>query len=62
MGIKSKSFVRRVRRRGKTRLVIDIRIGERSIYKRDAKVQNVAAAEAEATRRWLSCSVPTSTA
>ncbi len=54
MGTKSKSFVRRVRRRGKSRLVIDIRVGEKSIYKRDAKVQNVAAAEAEATRRWLS--------
>jgi len=54
MGAKSKSFVRKIKRRGKTRLVIDIRVGEKSIYKRDAKVQNRAAAEAEALRRWIS--------
>jgi integrase len=53
MGCKSKSFVHRVKRRGKSLLIIDIRFGEKSVYKRDAKVQNVAAAEAEATRRWL---------
>ena len=52
MGGKTRSFVRKIRRRGETRVIIDIRVGGNSIYKRDAKIQCLDSAEREAAERW----------
>ena len=57
MGARRRSLVRKVRRGQKLHWVIDFfyvdKLGHRQRYRRDAKVQNAAAADAEAQQLWV---------